>query len=321
MARHAGRLLIVATSLAAACHSTDPHVAAVRDAKSWTATATAAIDQHASHALPDRYVTSVVASAAQGLAADAETLGPDSARDDAAHVVRDIAAIVNAMSSSVAKGGTSALPSMTAALEPHRARSDAIADSIERERAEVKKIFQLALGIVTSIGGFLEVGSITTAAQGGAEFGYRLAWSIALGTICLIFLVEMSGRLAAVAKQTIVDAIRERFGFAFFVVLLAFMTLVSFLVLASELGGISLALQIATGISYRWWAVPVALLGWLLIWRGTFSSSRTARRCSVSSPWCSRSRRSSFIPTGTLPRSRSYRRALRTTPRDTGSSP
>lgn len=135
----------------------------------------------------------------------------------------------------------------------------------------MKKILQLTLGIVTSIGGFLEVGSITTAAQGGAEFGYRLAWSILLGTICLIFLVEMSGRLAAVAKQTIVDAIRERFGFSFFMVLLAFMTIVSYLVLSSELGGVSLALQIATGVSYRWWALPVAFVGWLLIWRGTFS--------------------------------------------------
>jgi len=35
----------------------------------------------------------------------------------------------------------------------------------------VKKWGELALGIVTSIGGFLEVGSIATSAQGGAEFG------------------------------------------------------------------------------------------------------------------------------------------------------
>jgi len=32
----------------------------------------------------------------------------------------------------------------------------------------MKKVFEIALGIVTSIGGFLEIGSITTAAQGGA---------------------------------------------------------------------------------------------------------------------------------------------------------
>jgi Mn2+/Fe2+ NRAMP family transporter len=46
--------------------------------------------------------------------------------------------------------------------------------------------------------------------------------------------------------------------------------LVSILVLASELGGVSIALEMATGIGFQWWAVPVALVGWLLLWRGTF---------------------------------------------------
>ena len=41
----------------------------------------------------------------------------------------------------------------------------------------VKKIFEITLGIVTSIGGFLEVGSIATAAQAGANF------PIVLGTL------------------------------------------------------------------------------------------------------------------------------------------
>jgi Mn2+/Fe2+ NRAMP family transporter len=45
---------------------------------------------------------------------------------------------------------------------------------------------------------------------------------------------------------------------------------VSFLVLASEIGGTALALQFATGINYRLWAAPIAILGWLLLWRGTF---------------------------------------------------
>ena len=80
----------------------------------------------------------------------------------------------------------------------------------------MKKMLQITLGIITSIGGFLEIGSVTTAAQAGASFQYQLLWAILLGTICLIFLVEMSGRLAAVSKHTIVEATRERFGFPFF---------------------------------------------------------------------------------------------------------
>jgi len=45
----------------------------------------------------------------------------------------------------------------------------------------------------------------------------------------------------------------------------------SFLVLVSEIGGVAIGLQMATGIDFRWWAVPVAVIGWLLLWRGTFS--------------------------------------------------
>ena len=135
----------------------------------------------------------------------------------------------------------------------------------------MKKILQLTLGIVTSVGGFLEIGSVTTAAQAGASFGYQLLWAILLGTICLIFLIEMSGRLAAVSKHTIVDAMRERFGFPFFFFVLIGMVIVAFLVLVAELGGIGFSLQILTGIGFPWWALPVSLMVWLMMWKGTFS--------------------------------------------------
>ena len=135
----------------------------------------------------------------------------------------------------------------------------------------MRKILQIALGIVTGVGGFLEIGSVTTAAQAGAVFGYRLLWAIVLGTICLIFLVEMSGRLAAVSKHTIVDATRERFGFPFFFVILIGMVLVAFLVLIAELGGIGFALQILSGLGFPLWALPVSLLVWLMMWKGTFT--------------------------------------------------
>ena len=134
----------------------------------------------------------------------------------------------------------------------------------------MKKILQITLGIVTGVGGFLEIGSVTTAMQGGASFGYQLLWAILLGTVCLTFLVEMSGRLAAVSKHTIVEATRERFGFPFFFIILIGMAIISFLVLVAELGGIGLAIQILTGVGFPWWAIPVSFIVWLLMWKGTF---------------------------------------------------
>lgn len=134
----------------------------------------------------------------------------------------------------------------------------------------MSKILEIALGIITSVGGFLEIGSVTTAAQAGASFGYQLLWAILLGTLCLIFLVEMSGRLAAVSKHTIVDAMRERFGFPFYSIVAVGMMIVAFMVLVAELGGIGLSLQILTGVRFSWWAIPISLAVWLLMWKGTF---------------------------------------------------
>jgi len=134
----------------------------------------------------------------------------------------------------------------------------------------MKKILEIALGIVTSVGGFLEIGSIATAAQAGADFSLQLIWAIVLGGICIIFLVEQAGRFAAVSGRTLPDAIRERFGFNYFAFLYLTLALVSLLVLAAEIGGVCVALELATGFYFQWWAIPVALVVWLVIWKGTF---------------------------------------------------
>ncbi len=125
----------------------------------------------------------------------------------------------------------------------------------------LSKYLHVALGIITSIGGFLEVGSIATAAQSGAAFGYQLIWPIALGTVCVIFLIEMSGRLAAISHHPLPAAVRERFGVKYSAVVLGAQTLVDFLVLSSEIGGASLGLQLITGVTshggrFRWRSSP-----------------------------------------------------------------
>src|SRR3954462_8447971 len=151
-----------------------------------------------------------------------------------------------------------------------RSRNRAKFGSECRLASGMKKAFEIALGIVTSVGGFLEIGSIATAAQAGALFGFQLLWAILLGGLCLILLVEEAGRLAAVSRHTIVDAIRERCGFSYAAFLVVVLGLGMRLVLAAELGGVCIGLEFLTGVHFQWWAIPVGLLTWLIIWKGTF---------------------------------------------------
>lgn len=136
----------------------------------------------------------------------------------------------------------------------------------------LRKATQLALGIVTGVGGFFDIGNLATSAQAGASFRFQLLWPLALGTILVIFLVEMSGRFAAVTGKALPDAIREHFGFSFWLVPFLVLTVVHFLVLASEIGGICFALHLVTGLPVAVWALPVAILIWLFLWRSTFGT-------------------------------------------------
>ena len=48
-------------------------------------------------------------------------------------------------------------------------------------------LLKIVLGVVTGIAGFLDAGSIATAAQAGATYRYTLIWAVLLGTLTIIF--------------------------------------------------------------------------------------------------------------------------------------
>ena len=135
----------------------------------------------------------------------------------------------------------------------------------------MKNLVKIGLGIVTSIGGFLDVGAIATTALAGAAFGFQLLWVVLLGTGCVILLTEMCGRLAAVSHHSLADAIRERLGFPYFSIPFIGEMLVDLLVLAAEIGGVAVALHLVTGVSYLWFVPVCAFAVWALLWLGTFT--------------------------------------------------
>ena len=134
----------------------------------------------------------------------------------------------------------------------------------------MSRYLSVTLGILTAIGGFVDVGAIATAGEAGSKFGFSLIWAMLLGTVCIIFLVEMVGRMAAMSDKAYADILREKFGIKFALLPLFSELLANFLVLAAEIGGAAFALYLITGISFQLWTAAVALALWLLLWRGSF---------------------------------------------------
>ena len=76
----------------------------------------------------------------------------------------------------------------------------------------VKKVLGLALGILTAIGGFLDIGDLVTNAVVGSRFGLSLAWVVVVGVVGICLFAQMSGRVAAVSGRATFEIIRERLG-------------------------------------------------------------------------------------------------------------
>ena len=74
------------------------------------------------------------------------------------------------------------------------------------------KIFQIALGILAAIGGFVDIGDLVFNVAAGAMFGYDLLWVVVVGVVGIIVYSEMCGRVAAVSQKAVFDAVRERVG-------------------------------------------------------------------------------------------------------------
>jgi manganese transport protein len=115
----------------------------------------------------------------------------------------------------------------------------------------VKKILQVALGILAAIGGFVDIGDLVFNMEAGAKFQYQLLWVVVVGVVGIIVYSEMCGRVAAVSKRPVFDAIRERLGFSVGLGALVSSQLVNLMTLAAEVGGMALALQLLSGLPYR----------------------------------------------------------------------
>jgi manganese transport protein len=130
----------------------------------------------------------------------------------------------------------------------------------------VKKWIEITLGVMTALGGFVDVGELVFTAQAGAAFRYSLLWAIAISTVGIIVYSEMCGRIAAVAKQPVFTVINKKLGKRIGLVVWIASTLVNLTTCAAEIGGIALVLRLLTGFGPSWLPLAVAAMLGVLIW-------------------------------------------------------
>ncbi|MEP6475908.1 MAG: divalent metal cation transporter [Actinomycetota bacterium] len=136
----------------------------------------------------------------------------------------------------------------------------------------MKRLMEITLGILTAIGGFVDIGDLVANAETGARFRMRLAWAVLVGVVGIVIYAEMAGRVAAVSGRPVFDLVRERLGARVALANLGASFFINFLTLAAEIAGVALALELATSVNYLLWIPIVAFLVWFALWRVKFET-------------------------------------------------
>jgi Mn2+/Fe2+ NRAMP family transporter len=127
------------------------------------------------------------------------------------------------------------------------------------------------LGVLTAIGGFVDIGDLVTNAVVGSRFGMGLTWVVLLGVVGICVFAEMSGRISAVSGRATFDLVRERLGPRVGLANLIASLGVTLLTFVAEIGGVALSLELATSVNAFLWIPVVGAVVWIVLWRAKFS--------------------------------------------------
>jgi manganese transport protein len=114
----------------------------------------------------------------------------------------------------------------------------------------VSRALALTLGVVTALGGFVDIGELVFGAQAGARFGYALLWPVVLGAVSIIVYSEMCGRVAIVTGKPVFAVLRDRLGYSVGFSGMLAAAAVNVLTCTAEVGGVAIVLRLLTGIAY-----------------------------------------------------------------------
>jgi len=116
-----------------------------------------------------------------------------------------------------------------------------------------------------------DANGIVTYSQAGAQFGYKLLWTMIPVTLALIVVQEIAARMGAVTGKGLSDLIREEFGFRITFFMMLAILLINFGNILGEFAGIAGSLELF-GLS-RFITVPVcAVIVWVMVVKGQYKS-------------------------------------------------
>ncbi len=116
-----------------------------------------------------------------------------------------------------------------------------------------------------------DAGGILTYSQAGAQYGYKLLWTLLPITIALIVVQEMCARMGVVTGKGLSDLIREEFGLRMTFFIMMLLVLVNFGNVIAEFSGIAGSIELFHISKYI--SVPLcALAVWALVVRGDYKS-------------------------------------------------
>lgn len=116
-----------------------------------------------------------------------------------------------------------------------------------------------------------DAGGILTYSQAGAQYGYKLLWTMLPITLALIVVQEMCARMGAVTGKGLSDLIREEFGLRMTFVIMFLLVIVNFTNVITEFSGIAGSLQLFRVSKYV--SVPLcALAVWAMVVKGNYKS-------------------------------------------------
>jgi manganese transport protein len=136
----------------------------------------------------------------------------------------------------------------------------------------VKRVLGVFLGILTAIGGFVDMGDLVANAATGARFDMNLAWVVVVGVVGIVVYAEMSGRVAATCGRPVFDLVRERLGPRFGLVNLVASFFINLLTLTAEIAGVAIAISLVSSVNYLLLVPLVAVLVWVVVWRLPFAT-------------------------------------------------